>query len=34
MAAIVTSLIADQPWPVPDVLPEELSPVRFARQSA
>ena len=34
MAAIVTSLIADQPWPVPDVFPEELSPVRFARQSA
>ena len=30
MAAIAASLIANQPWPVPDVSPESLSSSRFA----
>jgi len=34
MAAIVASLIAGAAWPLPDVAPAELSPVRFARQPA
>ena len=34
MAAIVASLITGQLWPTPDIKPEELSPVRFARQPA
>jgi D-arginine dehydrogenase len=34
MAAIVASLIAGEPWPVPDVPTDALSPVRFARQPA
>jgi D-arginine dehydrogenase len=34
MAAIAASLIAGQPWPVPDVSPGELSPGRFAPQHA
>jgi D-arginine dehydrogenase len=34
MAAIVASLIAGEPWPVPEVPADALSPVRFARQSA
>ncbi len=34
MAAIVASLIAGEPWPVPDVAAEALSPARFARQPA
>ncbi|MFL6730262.1 MAG: NAD(P)/FAD-dependent oxidoreductase [Sphingomicrobium sp.] len=29
MAAIVASLVAGEPWPVPDVTAEELSPVRL-----
>jgi D-arginine dehydrogenase len=34
MAGIVAALIAGEPWPVPDVCAEALSPVRFARQPA
>lgn len=34
MARIVESLIADAPWPVADVSPEELGPGRFDRQAA
>jgi D-arginine dehydrogenase len=34
MARIAASLIADEPWPVADVTPEELDPARFARQAA
>ena len=34
MAAIVASLIAGQPWLVPDVTAEALAPGRFARQHA
>jgi D-arginine dehydrogenase len=34
MAAITESLIAGEPWPVGDVSAEELSPGRFAGQSA
>ena len=34
IAAIVASLIAGEPWPVPDVSADALSPVRFARQPA
>jgi D-arginine dehydrogenase len=34
MAAITASLIAGEPWPVGDVSAEELSPGRFAGQSA
>ena len=34
MAAIVESLIAGTPWPVPDVPREELLPDRFLRQPA
>jgi D-arginine dehydrogenase len=33
-AAVVESLIAGTPWPLPDVAPEALGPVRFVRQSA
>ena len=29
MAAVVTSLIAETPWPVADVSPDELGPARF-----
>jgi D-arginine dehydrogenase len=29
MARIAASLIAGEPWPIPDVAAEELSPVRF-----
>jgi D-arginine dehydrogenase len=34
MAGIAAALIAGDPWPVPDVSAEELSPVRFVRQPA
>jgi D-arginine dehydrogenase len=34
MAAIVESLIAGTPWPVPDVTSDELGPGRFLRQPA
>jgi D-arginine dehydrogenase len=34
MAAIAASLLAGQAWPVPEVAPDALSPVRFARQAA
>ena len=34
MASIAVSLIAGEPWPVADVTPELLSPVRFSRQPA
>lgn len=34
MAAIVTSLIAGGRWPLTDVLPEQLGPGRFDRQTA
>ena len=34
MAAIVESLIAGTPWPVPDVSAGDLSPARFVRQAA
>jgi len=34
MARIAASLIADEPWPTPDVSAEELSPARFLRQPA
>ena len=34
MARIASSLIAGEPWPVPEVSAEELSPARFVRQPA
>jgi D-arginine dehydrogenase len=34
MAGIAASLIADEPWPVPEIAPDALSPVRFAAQPA
>jgi D-arginine dehydrogenase len=34
MAAITASLVLGRPWPVADVTPEALSPVRFAAQHA
>lgn len=34
VAAACASLIADTPWPLPDVCPEALSPVRFLGQAA
>jgi D-arginine dehydrogenase len=34
MAAIAASLIASEPWPVPDVSASDLEPGRFLRQSA
>jgi len=34
MAAVVESLIAGTPWPVPDVPAEQLAPDRFVRQAA
>jgi D-arginine dehydrogenase len=34
MAAIAASLITGEPWPVPDVDPGSLSPLRFGRQHA
>lgn len=34
MATIAASLIAGQPWPIPDVSPEDLSPGRFVPQHA
>jgi D-arginine dehydrogenase len=34
MAAIVESLIAGMPWPIPDVRPSDLLPDRFLRQPA
>jgi len=34
IAAIVESLIAGRPWPVTEVEPETLSPLRFVRQAA
>ena len=34
VAAVVTSLIAGEPWPVPDVTAAELDPGRFVRQPA
>ena len=34
MAAIASSLIGGGLWPVPDVAPEDLSPLRFLRQTA
>ena len=34
IAAIVASLIAGQPWPVPEVAPDALSPGRFLAQAA
>ena len=34
MAAVAASLVAGDPWPVPDVGPEALDPCRFARQAA
>jgi D-arginine dehydrogenase len=34
MARIAASLIVGEPWPVPDVSAEELSPARFVRQPA
>jgi D-arginine dehydrogenase len=34
MAAIVSSLIAGAAWPVADVAAADLSPTRFARQTA
>ena len=33
-AAVVESLIAGTPWPLPDVVPESLSPARFFGQAA
>jgi hypothetical protein len=34
MAAIAASLIVDEPWPVSDVSPDELSPKRFVKEAA
>jgi D-arginine dehydrogenase len=34
IARVAASLIADEPWPAPDVSAEELSPARFVRQAA
>ena len=34
VAAVVASLIAGEPWPVPDVTAAELDPGRFVRQPA
>ncbi|MEA3058908.1 MAG: D-arginine dehydrogenase [Sphingomonadales bacterium] len=34
MAAIVESLIAKSPWPVPDVSADALTPLRFLREAA
>jgi D-arginine dehydrogenase len=34
MARIVESLVAGTPWPFAEVSPDELSPIRFARQPA
>jgi D-arginine dehydrogenase len=34
MARITSALIADEPWPVADVVASDLSPDRFARQAA
>jgi D-arginine dehydrogenase len=34
MAAIAAALIVDAPWPLRDVMPEDLGPDRFLRQSA
>jgi hypothetical protein len=34
MAAIVSSLIAGEPWPVADATPAALDPARFAWQPA
>ena len=34
VAAACASLIAGQPWPLPDVTPEALSPLRLFRQAA
>jgi D-arginine dehydrogenase len=34
IAAIVASLLAGEPWPVPGVAPAELSPARFVGQAA
>jgi D-arginine dehydrogenase len=34
MAAIAAALIVDAPWPVTDVSPDDLSPLRFGRQAA
>ena len=34
MAAVAASMIAGDPWPVAEVSAEELSPVRFTRQTA
>lgn len=34
MASIAASLIAGTPWPIADVKPEDLTPIRFHRQPA